>query len=289
MKSTILVATDGSPTARAAEAVACTFPWPRGAQGHVVVAARPPAGLGGASRTALGREASRIAERARRTLARRWPAAGFTIVKKPPVTAILDEARGRRAGAIVVGWRGHGVLRRLLAGSVSRGVVRQARCPVLVVRRRPRDARTFVLGIDGSTNARRAARFLATLRPPRGNRVMVVRIEEPMPMPPSAGRLPASVRAMLRTQVAKINGQRLARARRDVDAVAASLARRGWRVGKLVELGAPLAELLAAVAATGAGTLVVGARGRGGMERVLLGSVAEGALNRSPVPVLVVR
>ena len=289
MTRTILVASDGSPTARAAEAVALDFPWPRGAQGHVVVAARPPARLRGLSRTALGQEAARVAERARRRLARRWPAVGFTIVNQPPVAAILHEARGRRAGAVVVGWRGHGAVRRLLVGSVSRGVVRQARCPVLVVRRRPRGARAFVLGIDGSTNARRAARFVATLPPPRGGRITVVRIEEPMPMPPSAGRLPASVRAMLRSEVAKINDERLARARRDVDAVAASLARRGWRVGKLVRLGAPLAELLAAVAATGAGTLVVGARGTGGMERLLLGSVAEGALNQSPVPVLVVR
>jgi nucleotide-binding universal stress UspA family protein len=35
--------------------------------------------------------------------------------------------------------------------------------------------------------------------------------------------------------------------------------------------------------------LVVGARGSRGLSRVLLGSVAEGSLNHSTVPVLVVR
>jgi nucleotide-binding universal stress UspA family protein len=241
------------------------------------------------ARSAFDRQAVRIAEGARRALARRWPDAGVVIADKAPVAAILDEARRLEASAIVVGWRGHGAFRRLLMGSVSRDVLRQARCPVLVVRRRPRDLRGFVVGTDGSANARRAARFLATLPPPRGGRVTVVRIEEPMKMPPSAGPLPGGIRATLRTAVAEINAQRLARAQRDVDTVAAMLARRGWKVRKSVRLGAPLDELIATVAATGAGALVVGARGTGGMSRLLLGSVADGAVNHSPVPVLIVK
>jgi nucleotide-binding universal stress UspA family protein len=43
------------------------------------------------------------------------------------------------------------------------------------------------------------------------------------------------------------------------------------------------------VAATGADLLVLGARGVGGVTRLLLGSVAEGALGRAPVSVLVVK
>jgi ATP-dependent RNA helicase DeaD len=48
-----------------------------------------------------------------------------------------------------------------------------------------------------------------------------------------------------------------------------------------------LEELLDA--AKGADVLVVGARGVGGVERLLLGSVAERVVSRAPVPVLVVR
>jgi nucleotide-binding universal stress UspA family protein len=239
--------------------------------------------------TALDRNATRIADGARRALAERWPEADVVVARKPPVAAILDEARRLRPGAIVVGWRGHGALRRLLMGSVSRDVVRQASAPVLVVRRAPRDFKTFVLGVDGSRHARRAAELLATLDPPRGARVTVVRVEEPMVMPPSAGRLPGGIRGILRQQVAAINAERRARAQRDVDQVAARLARRGWRAQTSVRLGAPLEELLGTVAATGAGALVVGARGAGGLKRLVLGSCADGALNRSPVPVLVVR
>jgi len=48
-------------------------------------------------------------------------------------------------------------------------------------------------------------------------------------------------------------------------------------------------ELLEAITRTSADVVVLGARAAGGVERALLGSVADGALNRSPVPVLVVR
>jgi len=47
--------------------------------------------------------------------------------------------------------------------------------------------------------------------------------------------------------------------------------------------------LLATVKQTHGDVLVIGARGVSGLERLLLGSVAEGALNHCPVPVLVVR
>jgi nucleotide-binding universal stress UspA family protein len=286
----VLVATDGSPSARAAVAVATAFPWPRGADVHGVIARRLEAATQTPRRLlpALDREGMRIAAGARRALARRWPAPDVVLVNKAPVAAILDETRRLDASVVVVGWRGHGGLRRLLFGSVSRGVVRQAACPVLVVRRRPRDLGSFVIGLDGSVNAQRAARFLARLPPPRSGRVTVVRVEEPVALA-TRGTLPGTVRSMVHRELAALNRERRARATREVAKVAANLARRGWTVRRIVRSGTPLDELLDVVKATRPGALVVGARGVGGLRRLLLGSVAEGALNHSPVPVLVVR
>jgi nucleotide-binding universal stress UspA family protein len=74
-----------------------------------------------------------------------------------------------------------------------------------------------------------------------------------------------------------------------VRAVARRLERAGWRVRTEVRAGVPIEEMLAAVDETGADLLALGARGVGGVTHILLGSVAEGALKRSPVPTLVVR
>jgi nucleotide-binding universal stress UspA family protein len=271
-------------------ATAVAFPWPSEVELYGVVGRRPdaPSPTPKRVRPALDREGRRIAAQARRALAQRWQDADVAIVDKPPVRAVLDEARRLGASVIVLGWRGHGALSRFLFGSVSRGVVRQATRPVLVVRKRPREVRSFVLGLDGSANALRAARFLTTLQPPPGGRVTVIRVEEATAVP-SLKLLPGNVRQAVRGELAKLNGQRRAKARRHVRGIAARLARAGWTVRTSVRSGVPLDELLAVVSRTRPAALVVGARGAGGLRRLLLGSVAEGALNHSPVPVLVVR
>jgi len=56
-----------------------------------------------------------------------------------------------------------------------------------------------------------------------------------------------------------------------------------------VRAATPLVGLLDAAKAAQADVLVIGARGTGGVSRLLLGSVAEGALARAPISVLVVR
>jgi nucleotide-binding universal stress UspA family protein len=74
--------------------------------------------------TALDQAAEHATESARRALSRRWPDIEVGIVDKTPTEGILGAAKSFQADVIVVGWRGHGAVRRLLMGSVSRGVVR---------------------------------------------------------------------------------------------------------------------------------------------------------------------
>ncbi|MDQ3624474.1 MAG: universal stress protein [Verrucomicrobiota bacterium] len=54
-------------------------------------------------------------------------------VEGPAVEKILDEASRINADLIVVGSHGHGALYELLVGSVTSGILKRARCPVLVV------------------------------------------------------------------------------------------------------------------------------------------------------------
>jgi nucleotide-binding universal stress UspA family protein len=283
----VLVAADGSPSSAEALTVALDFPWPPSARGHGVVA------QGGLvpleyplPSTALDQALEKVAEDVRRRLTRRWPRCEVAVVRRPAVEAILGQARRVKATAIVVGSRGHGAMRRLLLGSVSHSVVGRASCPVLVVKYQPQKLQRLVLGVDGSPNARRAVAFVARLRPKRGCTITLVSVIEPMRLP-SAGLMPATVRSRLAGELASANAQREARARRQLAAASGPLKRAGWRVRAVVRSGAPLPELIDA--ARGADLLVIGARGVGAVERVLLGSVAEGALSQARGPVLVVR
>lgn len=56
-----------------------------------------------------------------------------------------------------------------------------------------------------------------------------------------------------------------------------------WRVGE------PWREIVGHAEEEGFDHVVVGSRGKTGVKRILLGSVAEGVVRRSPVPVTVVR
>jgi len=53
--------------------------------------------------------------------------------------------------------------------------------------------------------------------------------------------------------------------------------------------GHPAEEIVAAARTWGADLIVIGSHGRGGLGRVLLGSVAESVMRHAPCPVLVVR
>lgn len=55
------------------------------------------------------------------------------LVQGPTLETILDRAAKVDADVIVIGSHGHGALYRALLGSISEGVVRGSRCPVLIV------------------------------------------------------------------------------------------------------------------------------------------------------------
>ncbi len=282
----VLVATDGSIHARAAITAVVQFPWPPQTRVRVVVARRARAEpRRSILLSALDRGAEEAAKSARRMLSRRWADVETIVTDKPPARAILAEAERFAADVIVVGWRGHGAIRRMLMGSVSRGVVRGATSAVLVVRR-SRRLRRIVVGIDSSAMAKRALAFIRSLLVPPNGRVILVTAVELMAVP-SHG-LVSGARSVAR-EVKRTNTRRARMAIRELRRAAAELERAGWQTRTVATSGEPLRELLGTVASARAQLLVVGARGTSGIRHLLLGSVAEGALNRSPVPVLIAR
>jgi nucleotide-binding universal stress UspA family protein len=54
-------------------------------------------------------------------------------IQGPTAEKILHESEAQRADLIVIGSHGHGSLYNLLVGSVATGVLKSARCPVVIV------------------------------------------------------------------------------------------------------------------------------------------------------------
>lgn len=285
----ILAGVDGSAHARAALSTLLRGPWPDDARVRVVVARQ----IRGPHQrsillSALDRRADDAAERAKHTLAERWPNADAVVVDKSPSDGVLSEAKKFRADVIAVGWRGYGPARGLLMGSVSRAVVRGATCAVLVVRRAPVRIRKIMLAVDGSANAAQAVDLVAMLTPTPERQVTLVQVVQ-LIMPSSRGPFVGGIRASISDELKRINAERTRTAERALNKAAQELARAGWRTRTEVKAGEPLQELMHTAKVSGADLVVVGARGTTGIRHLLLGSVAEGLLTRSPVPVLLAR
>ena len=179
--------------------------------------------------------------------------------------------RSRTADMVVVGGRGHSELPGLLLGSVAWQVAGHASGRVVVVRGewRPVNAPPgpVVVGADGSPAAQAAVAFAfeeAALRD-----VPLVAV---CALTDTSGRLGAG------HQVEEDFEHLMAceaKERPDVTVVRRILA------------GTPRVALLTASA--GAQMLVVGSRGRDGIEDMTLGSVAQAVLHHAPCPVGVVR
>ena len=285
----VLVASDGSLSATAATVTARHFPWPTGTRAYGVVSREAGANKEESTlKNALEQAARSSAETTTNTLVRRWSDVRVRVADGPPTKAILRAAKVVRADVIVTGWRGHSAVRRLLTGSVSRNIVRAAPCSVLVVRRAVRNVSSVVIGVDGSEQSARAVEFATHLPPPEGGRILLV-TAAPLMSDPSNPLLPADIRKTAASGVASINRSRVAEARANLQHLAKGLRAAGWRVESAIPNAAPLHALLSAVYQVRADLLIVGATGTSQLRRLLLGSVAQGALDRSPVPVLVVR
>lgn len=141
----ILLATDGSDQAAMAAEAAAELSKQSGSEIHVAYVLPAPAQLIGhhlysaEMRESLLGGAEREAETFLKDRAEQIGADGGKVAEThlrsgEPDKEILRLAEDLGAGLIVIGSRGLGAVSRALMGSVSESVVRQAHCPVFVVR-----------------------------------------------------------------------------------------------------------------------------------------------------------
>jgi nucleotide-binding universal stress UspA family protein len=291
MTMRVLLATDGSDDARMASTWLGQLPLPAGSRLRVVSAVSiPPSALDIPSVhdfiDSLREQARQAAETVRMQLAPRFAESEAVVVEGDAREAILNVADTWPADLIVLGARGLGAVAGLLLGSVSLGVARHARCSVLVVKPGAGAARGIVIGIDGSPHAVAAVRFVAGLRLDPTAVVRLVGAVEPPPMPATTPRLIRGFVQEARAQILKERKTALEQALTDAARPLGGVVK---KVEQQVMVG-PAADVLLTAAAKGdVGLIVVGARGVGTLQRLLLGSVSENVLRHADRPVLIVK
>jgi nucleotide-binding universal stress UspA family protein len=139
---TIVLATDGSPSALKATTAAVELAAATGGRLRIVAVWRVPAysfGYAAVDWTPELIEAERVraqevVEAALRTAGEVGVVATATLRQGDPAGEICAAAEETRAAMIVMGAHGWGPLKRLVFGSVSTRVLHESPCPVLVVR-----------------------------------------------------------------------------------------------------------------------------------------------------------
>jgi nucleotide-binding universal stress UspA family protein len=201
-----------------------------------------------------------------------------------PDRAIVELAEDVGAGLVIVGSRGLEGMKRALQGSVSASVVRHAHCPVLVVRGRPLVGATrILLGTDGSEEARNAAPAALELAQKLDSELHVTYVG---PMPERRGGLVRYSVDLPPEVVASFEEQ----ARSTLEEQVEKMGEGGGEIMQShTRVGSPGAEIVALAEELGAGLVVVGSRGLGGVRRALIGSVSDSVVRHAHCPVLVVR
>jgi nucleotide-binding universal stress UspA family protein len=219
---------------------------------------------------------------------------------RPPDDCVLHHLEGavverleqcRRAiGAdlIIMSTHGRTGMSRAWLGSVADALVRRTRVPVLLVRpaatrpdlRRPLACRRLAIPLDGSPRAEQALPPALALGMPGETEVLLVRV-----IPPQL-RLPAPGRTLGRGE----DAVRRAVAERYLDGIADHVRNRGYASRVAVVCAAdPAQGILETAQRHGVDLIALATHGRGGLSRLMMGSVADGLLRAARVPILLYR
>jgi nucleotide-binding universal stress UspA family protein len=217
------------------------------------------------------------------------------------VAAALEAQAARvEADLVVLSTHGRGAMGRFWLGSVADDLLRDLPRPVLLVRphegqpelKRVPDLKTILLPLDGSPLAEQIlapARELAKLF---GSALYLVRIVRPVLRSsylPEGGTIQGMAHSAVETiQIAQ---QRLEdEAQSYLDRIADSLLEQRVSVStKVVINEEPAAGILAKAQLRQAGMIAMETRGRRGLSRMIVGSVADKIVHGTEVPVLLHR
>jgi nucleotide-binding universal stress UspA family protein len=174
-------------------------------------------------------------------------------------------------------------LGRFFFGSVSQKLSHDAHCSVRVCRGRVKEPGApvrLIVGVDGSNGAELAVRSAAAREWPKGSEARVVNASWTAPTltPPLASG-----------PIIHWFNEENARVKAAVDEAVARLKDAGLRARSVIEGGDPKEVLVRVAENWGADCIFLGARGRGRLERFLIGSVSSAVVARAHCSVEVTR
>lgn len=201
---------------------------------------------------------------------------------------IVDHALSNESDLIVIGTHGRRGYKRLLLGSVTEAVLREAPCPVLTV---PPQARagvspevTFkriVCPVDFSPSALQALGFALDLARQADGLVTLVHVVEWL-----AEEEP---RASAHFNIPEYRRHMVADAEERLHRLVAEESRTWVEIDNLIVFGRAHREILRVAEAKPADLIVMGAQGRGALGLALFGSTTQEVVRGATCPVLTVR
>lgn len=207
----------------------------------------------------------------------------FTLLSTAPYIGIAREAEKVGADLIIMGRRGKTGLKRLLMGSVTKRVIGHAPCSVLVVPREARiECKKILCATDGSVYGNSAAaeavmiakRYVAEL-----TFISVVHAESTSPLDIVHSQMHRDLIAENELRAAE-TAIKLATEQADKENV---------KCDSMVLAGKSYEVIVGTASEKGSDLIVIGSHGRTGVDRLLMGSVAERVVGTSECAVLVVK
>jgi nucleotide-binding universal stress UspA family protein len=286
----LLVPLDGSEAAQAALPYALALATPGAELILLTVVPEDEAAASGDPAAATPEDQARAAlELVAKGVRQSGHAVRIEVAVGDPTARIVDTAADMNATMIVMTSHGRGALGRLIFGSVADGVSRTADVPVMIVRAGkvepgPVGITRLLVPLDGSPRAEESLPVATAISRRLGTPLVLVQVINPAALlTPASGIGGQIVPPDVYDETA---GQMERDAHDYLDGVARRLRQEGLPVVTQVLTGSATGAIMNATAL--GDVIVLTSHGRSGVERWLLGSVAEQLVREAPAPVILV-
>ena len=219
------------------------------------------------------------------------PPKRYTVRIGAPVGEISEVARITRAELIAIATRGYTGLKRAFLGSTTESVVRNAPCPVLVVRdkdestsqrarRAPLQFRKILVPLDFSDASRLGLEYALGFA--QEFRATVILFHSIFVSAYLMGNRHTA------HQVPTLIANQQEHARTEMEKLRETISRKGGAVETNIAVGSPVEQIGKYVRKASVDLIITSTHGRSGWRRVFIGSTAERIVRYATCPVLVV-